>query len=1159
MATGSLPLSEPPRTASDDLSKHFDIKGERLFELVPMLDNPMDIIQHQEPPWLQIFNALVFLCSNNMMATESSAYELLLVAISSGFLFKMKHLLSMRGPTVEILALHLLFASLSVEGSKGEEFLRFLLESGVSPGSIDPRGGRSALYQAVRLGNKDAVHLLLTFGADPDAKIEGTICVTNKTPLICALDVCHDSEIAKMLIDSGADPNAGYGKPLALAIREKDFNVMKQLLEVGANPKLLPAGGLLVMYYGIYHHDLSMVNMSLEAGVSSDLLVEDLQDEDFIFLKFEFEYHLTIRVLTPLQFAVLEGDVDIIKRLIDSGAALDSFIDPAILKKMDQSMPHFGLLTPLQMSIQDSKEEVTKILLDAGSTIDFRHPTTATALQLACHLPKGEQKKPKLIKALLRRGADINATPGVHAGRTAMQAAAESGDCELLKLLLSKGGCPFAFASVKNGTSIFQAAIKSGSDELVEYVFGELSRSDGSVHCNDGINYMVEAVYTGNTLLIQTLMRSWYLLGLHWPKEYILSAVKVAILKGMTHVAEFLDPGLSNIPQEDISAMICECIWSGHQRTFDLLMQRAGKPNLDCAQPGYPTPLWLALHEGKRYMAQRLIDAGANLNQKSLAICRRGCCCRRTLEMPLKHAIYRVDCRFIEILIDKGADINCLIDSEQTPLLFALKRRNYDATHLLLSKGADPNAVSRFGERTVLGLALDQDVSPSIVRSLISYGADVNRPSVWGTPLEQAAKAHLWKHISLERCQLLLAAGADANASTGSTALQLAVGSNNLELAKLLISSGANINAADTGMTALEEAARNNNTNLAKLLLEAGADVSLSSTGTSALQLAAKNDNLELAKLLIEAGADVNSLETRMTALESAVRANSTEMAKLLVDAGADMGTSSTGLTLLQLAITKNNVELVKLFLDDGFNIDSMPIDNTALRNSTSLENLEFIQYPIDPGANIDAKSFKHPTTALQYASKHGNIEIVKHFVANGASVDEEASSYYDATALGLAVANNHTQVAMFLIENGASIDKCPAIYGGNTLLQLAAKHGNHEIASCLVENGAAVNAAPTTKRGATALQFAAMIGNIKMAIFLINHGARVSAKGAEVDGRTALEGAAEHGRLDMVHLLLDNDEEPETIEERCRNAAQFAEAERHNVIARILRKYKRP
>ncbi|KAF4441718.1 hypothetical protein FACUT_2456 [Fusarium acutatum] len=176
MATGSLPPPEPPRPVSDQVSRYLEIESQRLFELVPMLDNSMKILPCEEPPWLHIFNSLVFLCSNNLTGTKSSTYAILQVAISSGFLIKMKHLLTKRGPTVEIFAVHLLFAALGVKGSKGRGFMRFLLESGVSPNSVDPNDYRySALHRAVRLEDDAAVQLLLHFGADPDAKNKETL------------------------------------------------------------------------------------------------------------------------------------------------------------------------------------------------------------------------------------------------------------------------------------------------------------------------------------------------------------------------------------------------------------------------------------------------------------------------------------------------------------------------------------------------------------------------------------------------------------------------------------------------------------------------------------------------------------------------------------------------------------------------------------------------------------------------------------------------------------------------------------------------------------------------------------------------------------------------------------------------------------------------
>jgi ankyrin repeat protein len=1098
------------------------MKEQGLFELVPMLDNSNKVLRHSEPPWLQIFNSLVFLCSNNLMGLESFAHELLQIIILSGFLINMEHILSTRGPTVKIFARHLLFVALGVKGSEGIESIRLLLRSGVSPNSTDPNDyGCSALQKAVKERNRDAVQLLLELGADPNGMTEGTDDNTLMSPLNYALYLGGDRELAQMLIDSGADVNSGFQKPLVIAVRKGDLVLVKHMLEAGADLKMLPAEGLSVLYFAIERQDLSLVNTLIEAGVNQNLSIDELEDEDMQFLVHELGFYDEARIITPLHYAVLFGDVGIVKRLIEGGAIMDKFIDPGMITKTNGALLTNAILTPLQIAVQESKGEITKILLDAGAGVDFRHPATGTALQLACSSKMEEGEKIDLARVLLAKGADINSLPGEPAGRTAMQAAAESGNRDLLKLLLRQGGNLFAPATKENGLTVFQAALRSGSAELVTYVFWELGSSCSWFSFFDGANYLEEAVSTGNLQLLETVLKFWNHHELHLPKEFISSALKTAVRSGFLYHILSPDAGpftirSFTIPEEDVSSLICESIWnvgiadtrtstsdSGQPasvwtrdaRVFGLLMQRCIRPNLDYAQPGYPTPLWLAMHQGEYYMAKRLLKAGANPNKPSLVVCRNRCCHDAVTEMPLKQAICRFDNKFIELLINNGANIHCLIDGSLTPLLVSLQRRNEDATVFLLSQGADPNVTDVSGRYTALGFAVNRISSLSTMQSLISHGSDVNIPSVWGTPLEQVAGGDSRQHDTIQRCRLLLEAGADVNAYIGSTALNLAVTSGHVELAKLLINAGADVNASKPGMTTpLQVAVENNNTDLAILLIGSGAGLNSSSAQTSALQLAVSNNNLELAVLLLAEGADVND--------------------------------STTGKTVLQSA--------------------------------ASLGNLELVKHLIDKGANVDAKVPGSLTTALQYAAMHGNVEIVKYLVEHGASVNEEASPFYEGTALGLAISNGHTKAAIYLIEKGASIEERPTT-DGETLLQLAAKHGNHEIVTCLVENGAAVNAAPATKRGATALQFAAINGNIKTAVFLLENGAYISAKGADIDGRTALQGAAEHGRLDMVHLLLYNDEEPDSIEERCHNAAEFAEAEHHYAIARLLREYKVP
>ncbi|KAF5704728.1 ankyrin protein [Fusarium globosum] len=1122
-----LPLQAPPESISVVISKDLDTMRQRLLELIPEVANSIDVPSHQEPLWLQMFNSLVFLCSNNLVGTYKTTYDILQVAISSGFLIRMKHLLTMRGPTLEIFAVHLLFVALRVEGSKGIEFLRFLLESGVPAESLDPNDCRcSALYKAVGWRNRAAVQLLLTFKADPDAKIQGTGDDVLGSPLDRALHFLQDKTIAKILIDSGANVNSGYLKPLLQAVRIRSPDLTRYMLRMGADPKLLPAGGFSVIYFAISNHDLILVDLLIEAGINLNLLVEELQNADIEFLG-DRSKSLVNPVITPIQLAVFLRNTEIVNLLIEGGALLDKYIEPEVFGSMGQTVEPWMLWTPLQISAEQGMEKTTRILLDAGAAVDVRHPKTSTALQLACRLPNRGKKKTELVEILLAGGADINAPPGEDEELTAMEAAAASGDHDVFKILLRKAGNPSPSDSTKRGSTVFQAALRLGSAEVMTYVLSELESQGRPVDFLDGTNYLEEAVATGNMRILEMLLDIWNYHALHWPQEFVSSALKAAIRCGFTHLDQVLDAGGFTIKGEETSSLICESIWDGDERTFDLLMQRSINPNLDCAQPGYSTPLWLAIHEGQNYMAQCLVNGGANPSQKSLAICRKGCCCGTRLEMPLKQAIYRFDNRLVEMLINGGSDIHCLIDGSQTPLLVSLERKNESAAVYFLSKGADPNAMDISDKVTALGLALDQNISLSTVRALIHYRADVNKPSTWGTPIQQVVR-EVFRHPSAqEKHELLLAAGADVKASNGRTAFQVAVSGYRVKLAKLLIGAGANVNAPGTGMTILQTAIGNRDT--------------------------------ELAKLLIEAGADVNALGTGMTALQAAVSNRDTELAKLLIRTGANVNTTPIGYSALQLAITRNNVKLVKFLVQEGADIDASALGETALQTAANVGNLEVVKYLIDNDADVNAKAVDYRATALQYASMNGSIDMVTLLVDNGAWVNAETAPGYAGTALQLAVKYNRTQEAIYLIEKGASLEVVSSSAEKTTLLQLAAKQGNHRIVICMVENGAAADEAPPTGRGATALQFAAINGNIKMAVFLIEHGARVSAKGAEIDGRTALEGAAEHGRLDMVHLLLDNDEEPETIEERCCNAAEFAEAEHHDVIARILRNYKRP
>jgi len=123
-------------------------------------------------------------------------------------------------------------------------------------------------------------------------------------------------------------------------------------------------------------------------------------------------------------------------------------------------------------------------------------------------------------------------------------------------------------------------------------------------------------------------------------------------------------------------------------------------------------------------------------------------------------------------------------------------------------------------------------------------------------------------------------------------ALTDAVGRGNVEVAKVLITAGANVNAADQYKQSLVmNAASAGRIEILRLLIAAGADVSAPNTyKITPLSAAAEQGQLEVVRLLLAAKAKVNSRDPYGgTALSVAVLRGYKDVVKALIDAGADV------------------------------------------------------------------------------------------------------------------------------------------------------------------------------------------------------------------------------------------------------------------------------
>ncbi|XP_046559208.1 E3 ubiquitin-protein ligase MIB2-like [Haliotis rubra] len=95
--------------------------------------------------------------------------------------------------------------------------------------------------------------------------------------------------------------------------------------------------------------------------------------------------------LTPLMIACHEGQVQIARFLLESGADLDT-------------KGHMGI-TPLSAALVGKKEAIVTMLIERGANIHHRHQNGQTTLHLAVH-----NNLPHVLKMLVEKGVDVNVT-----------------------------------------------------------------------------------------------------------------------------------------------------------------------------------------------------------------------------------------------------------------------------------------------------------------------------------------------------------------------------------------------------------------------------------------------------------------------------------------------------------------------------------------------------------------------------------------------------------------------------------------------------------------------------------------------------------------------------------------------------------------------------
>lgn len=259
----------------------------------------------------------------------------------------------------------------------------------------------------------------------------------------------------------------------------------------------------------------------------------------------------------------------------------------------------------------------------------------------------------------------------------------------------------------------------------------------------------------------------------------------------------------------------------------------------------------------------------------------------------------------------------------------------------LLSKNKSINTRNGVG-RTMLNDACSNK-SIMIASRLLEMGANVNNADQdGGTPLHDAIEAEV-KSSKLELVKLLITYGADVNAvSNYSAPLHFAAYSGDTEIIECLLINGADINNQGRCKTEtpLMVALGQENKSAVEILLKKGADVNLqnSSNGKTAIHYAARSLNLEMVQLLIRNHADPCVVSKAGSILHSVIYSDidrsNTEFIKFIIELGVDVDAQNEdGETALHLITSYGSLEEMSLILDRITNIDTVDEDGkTALQ-----------------------------------------------------------------------------------------------------------------------------------------------------------------------------------------------------------------------------------
>ena len=252
---------------------------------------------------------------------------------------------------------------------------------------------------------------------------------------------------------------------------------------------------------------------------------------------------------------------------------------------------------------------------------------------------------------------------------------------------------------------------------------------------------------------------------------------------------------------------------------------------------------------------------------------------------------------------------------------------------------------------------------------------------------------------------------------TGNPPLVVAVEENQIEIVKLLLNRGADVNVKDwtSKNTALDISEQKGFKPISELLQQRGAKYS----SGSSFHLAAKNGDIVSIEEMLSKKQDINEVDAGKgwTALHYAVNYGQKHLVEYLIVKGADVnkkdflgknnpidvlsnvnrgeivkllnknGAKSSGGVNIHFCAETGDFEGVQSFYDKDGKINGRDEKNgwMPLHYAVNANDVDMVEFLVHLGANVNGADFKGETAPLDIAFKTGNVEMQSYLQAKGA------------------------------------------------------------------------------------------------------------------------------------------------------------------------------